>query len=378
MSFIGRPVEQQILDNLRPNRVVLLVGPRRVGKTEMLKSIAKKLHERYLFLNGEDQQTIDLFAVRSKVNFQRLMGRNKILILDEAQAIPDIGAKLKLMVDTLDGIRIIASGSSVFDLNNQMGEPLVGRKTTFYLFPLAQTEFSATEDLPETLSKLDERLIYGSYPELEHLSSYDKKRAYLNELVSSYLLKDILAFEGIRKREKIISLLRMIAFRVGSEISVEGIANELQMSKNTVDRYLDILCKTLILHKLTGYSRNLDNEITKKNKYYFIDNGIRNSLIQNFNSLALRDDIGKLWENYLVSERLKKQSYDSMYAANFFWRTHAGQEIDWVEELNGKLDAYEFKWLSETKFKVPKRWTDAYPQSEFNLITKSNYLDFIS
>jgi predicted AAA+ superfamily ATPase len=215
-------------------------------------------------------------------------------------------------------------------------------------------------------------------PELEQLSTNTEKIDYLKEQVNSYLLKDILAFEGIRKRDVIVSLLRMIAFRVGNEISIEGISNELQLGKGTVDKYLDLLSKVFIIHKLSGFSRNLDNEITKKNKWYFYDNGIRNALINNFNTLTLRDDQGKLWENYLIAERLKKQEYLRLHHSNFFWRTHTKQEIDWVEEKDGALVSYEFKWSSKKQPKSPALWGKAYPNATFQVVHPKDYLDFIT
>lgn len=377
MKNIKRELEKVILQHLKPNKVVLLLGARRVGKTELLKSMIPRLSEKHLLLNGEDEDTHELLKQRTIRNYQRLMGDANLLIIDEAQAIPDIGIKLKLMVDTIDEIKILVTGSSVFDLNNQLGEPLVGRKTTHQLFPLSQQEYSSQETLLETKSKFDERLIFGSYPELEHLETWNQKISYLKEQVSSYLLKDILAFEGIRKRDKIVSLLRMIAFRVGSEVSLDGLGNDLQISKNSVDRYLDLLTKVFVLHKVTGFSRNLDNEITKKSKWYFYDNGIRNALINNFNLMTIRNDQGELWENYIISERIKRQEYSNIHSANYFWRTHTQQEIDWVEDRDGQLYGYEFKWNANQKVKIPALWRKAYPNAEFKVITPEDYLDFI-
>lgn len=378
MKYIERAIEPLINKYLKPNKAVILVGPRRVGKTELIKKIRLTCTEPYLFLNGDDLQTHDLLEPRTVSNYKRLLGENRLLIIDEVQSIHDIGMKLKLMLDSIEGLKVLVTGSSVFDLSTGLGEPLVGRKMTFQLFPLAQMEFARYESYIETVQMLDDRLIFGSYPELEQLQSRTEKIDYLMEQVNSYLLKDILEFEGIRKRDVIVSLLRMIAFRVGSEISIEGISNELQLGKSTVDKYLDLLSKVLIIHKLTGFSRNLDNEITKKNKWYFYDNGIRNALINNFNSLSVRDDQGQLWENYLIAERLKKQEYLRMHHSNFFWRTHTKQEIDWVEEKDGALVGYEFKWTSKKNVKSPALWTKAYPNAGFQVIHPKNYLDFIA
>ena len=377
MKYIFRAIEEKIVENLKPNKVVIIFGARRVGKTELIKRVAEKINEDYLLLNGEDVEHVSALEQRSSSNYNRLLGGRKLLIIDEAQAIPEIGLKLKLMVDSIAGLKIIATGSSSFDLNNQIGEPLVGRKIEFSLFPLAQLEFSKEEDYLETKANLEDRLIFGGYPELTHLPDKNKKIEYLKDQINSYLLKDIIAFEGIKKRDKIIQLLKIIAFRTGSEISIEGIGNQLQMSKNTVDRYLDLLSKVFIVHKVTGFSRNLDNEITKKSKWYFYDNGIRNAIISNFNPINLRDDIGQLWENYLISERLKYQSYKRLHINNYFWRTHTQKEIDWVEERETKLTAYEFKWNQHTKAKPPAIWEKAYPNAIFDVLTPANYLNFI-
>ncbi len=377
MSLVKRALEQSIIDKLKPNKVLIIVGARRVGKTELVKQLLKQIDEKPLILNGDDIETINALKVKSTANYRRLLGNTKLLVIDEAQEIPDIGAKLKLMIDTIDGLKIIATGSSVFDLNNTLGEPLVGRKTTFHLYPLAQIEFSATENYFETKSKLEDRLIFGSYPELEHLQNKHDKIDYLKEQVNSYLLKDVLAFEGIKKREKIVELLKIVAFRVGSEISLEGIGNELQISKNTVEKYLDLFSKVFIIKKLTGFSRNLDNEITKKNKWYFLDNGIRNALINNFNNLDARDDKGQLWENYLNYERIKYLEYKAIHCSEYFWRTHTKQEIDRIEELNGQLNGYEYKWNPKAKTKVPSSFLKAYPDAIVSFINSDNYLDFI-
>jgi predicted AAA+ superfamily ATPase len=377
MDYIYRTVEEKVIDYLRPNKAVIILGARRVGKTKLLKRIIDRVDEPYVFLNGDDQETHFLLALQSKTNYERLLGNKRFLIIDEAQEIPSIGSKLKLMVDTIDNLKIIATGSSALDLNENVGEPLVGRKMTFHLYPFSQKELSGEEDYIKTSQQLSNRLVFGTYPELEFLKTNNEKIQYLKEQVNSYLLKDVLAYEGIQKREKIVSLLRIIAYRIGSEISVESIGNELGISKNTVDKYLDLLSKVFIIHRVGGFSRNLDNEITKKAKWYFYDNGIRNAIISNFNALELREDQGQLWENYLIYERLKKQEYEMDYTLNYFWRTHNRQEIDWIEEKDGKLNAYEFKWALQGKGKVPSAWSKGYSEATFNLIDRSNYMDFI-
>jgi len=366
------------MDHLKPKKAILLIGVRRVGKTELIKYIRNKFRSESVMLHGGDDETLALLNEKCTANYKRILGDRKVLIIDEAQEVPDIGAKIKLMLDTIEGIKVIATGSSAFDLTNKLGDPLVGRKTTFHLYPFAQMEFAAYENYPDTKSKLAERLVMGSYPELEQFKSFSEKIDYLKEIVNAYLLKDILAYEGIKNRGVILSLLRKIAFRVGSEISVEALGNELGISKNTVDKYLDLLSKVFVIHKVSGFSRNLDNEITKKNKWYFYDNGIRNALISNFNILDLRDDIGALWENYLAYERLKLLSYTRSHSNHYFWRTHRKQKIDWIEEKDGHLYAYEFKWSTGKLPKLPKTWANAYPNSTYMVVTPDNYLDFIT
>lgn len=377
MNLLQREIEQQVVKALKPNKVIIVLGARRVGKTELIKQVLSHFEGQYLFLNGDDMDTQSVLEYRSQKNYELLLGEKRMLVIDEAQDIPDIGAKLKLMVDTIPGLKILVTGSSVFDLTNKMGEPLVGRKTTFFLYPFAQIEFSRAESYLETKSSLEERLVFGSYPELSHLSGRKEKIEYLKEQVNSYLLKDILIFEGIQKQNKIVSLLKVIAFRAGSEVSLESIGNDLQISKNTVERYLDLLTKVFVIHRVSGFSRNLDNEITKKHKWYFWDNGIRNAIIGNFNGWSQRDDIGQLWENYLISERLKLHAYKQHHVSTYFWRTHNKQEIDWVEETNGKLSAFEFKWNPNKVTKVPSAWKNGYPDAEFTGVSSENYLEFI-
>jgi len=377
-EIIRRAIERQLLVSLKPNKVVVLLGARRVGKTIFLKEMIKNhFHEPVLFLNGEDLATLAVLEQRTVENYKRLLGDTKLFIIDEAQKIPEIGLILKLMVDHLEGIRIIATGSSVFDISNKLGEPLTGRKTTLMLFPFAQMEYSQYENHFETNARLEGRLIYGCYPELTSMKTNKDKALYLNELVQSYLLKDILAFDGVRNSSKMIQLLRLIAFQIGKEVSLEEIGKQLSLSRNTVDRYLDLLSKVFVVYKLPGFNRNLRSEVTKTNRWYFYDNGIRNALILNFNPLELRNDIGELWENYVLSERIKYQHYNSMIVNNYFWRTYQQQEIDWIEEYDGKLHAFEIKWNSKKDVRQPSAWANAYPESTFKLINPQNYLDWI-
>tara|TARA_R110001592_G_scaffold22641_1_gene89753 strand:- start:297 stop:1433 length:1137 start_codon:yes stop_codon:yes gene_type:complete len=378
MKYITRSIEKEFDKVLQPNKVLILLGARRVGKTELLKSQIEKLEEPYLLLNGEDAATVSVLNNRTVENYKRLLGEVRLLIIDEAQTIPKIGKILKLMVDEIKGLKIIATGSSVFDLENELGEPLTGRDITVKLFPLSQMELSTQENLIETRGRLEERLILGSYPELQQYTGWDDKVKYIDGLANSYLIRDILAFENLKKPDKIISLLRLIAFQIGNEISLPELGSQLGIDKNTVERYLDLLSKVFVLYKVNAFSRNPRKEISKSSRWYFYDNGIRNALIANVNTLALRNDQGQLWENYLISERLKYQSYNNMLVNNYFWRTYSQQEVDWVEERGGKIYGYEFKWNLKKVKGAPAAWKRMYPDAEFITIHQENYLDFIS
>lgn len=375
--IIKRYLETSFIKKIKPNKVLILLGARRVGKTEFLKNIKAQTKEDILFLNGDDIETHNSLEVRSVANYKRLLGDCRLLMIDEAQEIPEIGKKLKLMVDSIPGLRVVITGSSAFEINNQIGEPLAGRMSVMNMFPLAQIEFSQLQNHTDSLSHLEERLVFGSYPELQQLNSNIEKSDYLRDLVHSYLLKDILAFEGIKKRDKIIALLQKLAFRNGSEISMENLAKELQISKNTVEKYLDLFTKVFICYSVSGFSRNRDNEITKMKKWFFIDNGLRNALINNFSPLNARDDVGKLWENYLNAERIKKINYQQIQLAGYFWRTHTKQEIDRIEVQGNKIEAYKFKWGNDSA-KIPPEFAKAYPKAIFTTINKTNYLDFIA
>ncbi len=376
-SLIKRSIEDQVLKSLVSNKVLVLLGPRRVGKTILINQVVKKLSEPYLLLNGENVDTRSKLKHRSTQNYLNLLGEIRMLIIDEAQKIPDIGNVLKLMVDEIKGLKILVTGSSAFDINNYTGEPLTGRKKTFNLYTLSEEELDQVENSIQKVSNLKHRLVYGNYPELIHIKNRVDKTDYLQDLVSSYLLKDILEFENIKNSDKIFSLLRLIAFQVGSEVSNTELGKQLAMSKNTVEKYLDLLSKVFILHSVNAFSRNLRKEIVKGKRWYFYDNGLRNILIGNMNDLEVRNDIGALWENYIISERIKYQKYSRMLVYNFFWRTYDQQEIDWVEDRGGILHGYEFKWNPKRKAKVPVAWKTAYPDSKFEIINSENYNNWI-
>jgi len=378
MNYYKRAVLADFQSKLKPSKVLILLGARRVGKTQLIKKYLENADEKVLQLNGEDINDARLLEERSVANYSKLLRNISLLVIDEAQNISDIGLILKFIVDTIDGIKVIATGSSMFDLTNKLGEPLVGRKTTLYLFPLAQQEFQQFENYKQTTENLETRLLYGGYPELTHYESWAEKKDYLKEIVNAYLLKDILIFEGIKNADKIYDLLRLIAFQIGKEVSLQELGNQLQMSKNTVERYLDLLSKVFILFKVEGFSRNLRKEITKSSRWYFFDNGIRNAIINNFTTLNNRTDVGDLWENYLASERMKKQAYQKMSKQNYFWRTYDQQELDWLETEADSINAFEFKWNENKKSKIPIAFAKAYPEATFEVINKQNYLEFIT
>jgi predicted AAA+ superfamily ATPase len=347
-----------------------------VGKTFLLKQIRDQLSEPYLMLNGEDLSTHEILERQTAANYRDLLGSRRILIIDEAQRVPGIGDKLKLMIDEIEGLKVLVSGSSAFAMDSGSGDALTGRRYTFTLAPFSEHELDQVTAVNERTDSLRKRLIFGSYPELFSLTNTVDQQDYLKELTGNYLMKDILAYEQVRNSSKIAGLLRLLAFQVGSEVSLNELGNQLSMSKNTVERYLEILSKLFIVYKVGGFSRNLRKEITKSARWYFVDNGIRNALIANFNPIELRQDSGALWENFIIIERLKQQGRLRMAVNNYFWRTYDQQEIDWVEEREGRLFTYETKW-SKVKEKPPKAWAEAYPGSSFQTITKDNYRDWI-
>lgn len=372
---------QKQLENLKrlavSGKVVVIYGARRTGKTTLLNEFLKGETEPYLLVSGEDITVQGYLASQSVEKLRSFVGTSRLLVVDEAQKVHNIGLNLKLIVDHIPGIRVIATGSSSFDLARSMGEPLTGRKHTLKLFPLAQMEIGQIEKRHQSDANLESRLVYGSYPDVVLMQDNRAREQYLKEIVSSYLYKDILELDGIRHSAKISRLLQLIAFQIGREVSYTELATGLGMSKNTAERYLDLLEKAFVVQKLSGFSRNLRNEITKNCRYYFLDNGVRNALINNFNALELRNDTGELWENYLVMERLKRQEYLGQAANNYFWRTYARQELDFVEEREGRLFGYEMKWGKATP-RPPREWLAAYPEASFEVVTRENYLDFVT
>ena len=376
MDSVKRILRQRIENSLKPNRVAIILGARRVGKTVLMNQIVKQFEGKTITLNGEDYDTLALLENRSIANYRNLLNGIELLAIDEAQHIPDIGAKLKLMVDEIQEIKIIVSGSSSFDLFNKSGEPLVGRSTPFHLTAFSQKEIAQIENLLETRQNLETRLIYGSYPDVVLMNNNEERKEYLKNIVDAYLLKDILMVDGIKNASKMKELLQLVALQMGSEVSYEELGRKLGMSKNTVEKYLDLLSKTFVIYRLGAFNRNLRKEVTKAGKWYFYDNGIRNALIGAYSSLALRQDIGALWESYLVGERIKKNLNENSQKEFYFWRTYDGQEIDLLEVLGDEISAFEFKWGDKMP-NVPHAFSTAYPQATYQIVNRKNYLDFI-
>ena len=379
MKHLYIPQEQlnRLKSIVAPGKVIVIYGPRRVGKTTLIQRYVQQYDQNALVVTGEDITVRDYLESQSVTKLKNFVGARKTLIVDEAQYVRQIGLNLKLLVDHVEGLRIIATGSSSFELAQDAGEPLTGRKFTLLLLPLAQFELQKLEHAHETKANLESRLIYGSYPEVVLMQSNEDREFYLKELITSYLFKDILQIEGIRFADKLLRLLQLVAFQVGREVSLSELGNQLSMSKNSVERYLDLLEKAYVLYSRYGFSRNLRKEVTKSRRYFFYDNGIRNGLINNFNPLTLRDDVGALWENYVLVERMKRNLYFRRLVTSYFWRTYDRQEIDLVEDRGGRLHATELKWSSKPSARPPRGWSQAYPDSSFQVIHSENYLEFI-
>lgn len=376
MEQIKRMIQERVASRIEPNKAVLIFGARRVGKTVLMRQLLKEFGGRSMLLNGEDYDTLALLEQRTVANYRHLLDGIDLLAIDEAQNIPDIGQKLKLIVDEIPDIRVLASGSSSFDLLNKTGEPLVGRSTQFLLTAFSQCEISQVENALETRQNLESRLIYGSYPDVVAMESYERKIDYLRDIVNAYLLKDILSIDGLKNSAKMKDLLRLVAFQMGSEVSYDELGKQLGMSKNTVEKYLDLLSKVFVIYRLGAFAGNLRKEVTKAGKWGFYDNGVRNAIIGNFSPLAIRQDVGALWENYFISERMKQNQNSGLGKEFYFWRTYSGQEIDLIEESSNTLSAFEVKW-GDKQPAVPSAFKRAYPDASFQVVGRNNYLELL-
>ncbi len=362
-----------------PGKVVLLLGPRRVGKTMGLKQLLDLQPQPTLWLNGEDADTHQALAQRSGARYRELLSGFTRFVLDEAHAVPEVGAVLKLMHDEVPGVQIIATGSSATQLLHGAGQPLTGRATLLQMYPIAQLELKALESRIDTVRHLDTRLRLGSYPELFQLENDTQRTDYLRDIVVGQLLQDILAFEDVRRPQRLRDLLKLLALQIGHEVSTPELGQQLGLSKDTVQHYLELLEQSYIIFRLGGFSRNLRKEVSKSKRWYFVDNGVRNAVLGDYRPLAVRDgrELGMLWENYLASERSKFNAYMRTHAEAYYWRTVDQQEIDWVETRAQQLAGYEFKWTLPRRARAPLAWSKAYPDANFRIVTRDDYLDFI-
>jgi len=359
-------------------KIIILYGPRQAGKTTLIKQLLSTIKEKHLFLTGDDIRTQELFSVPNLEILKRSVGQAKLLVIDEAQRITNIGLTLKLLYDDAP-IRIIASGSSSFNLANKINEPLTGRSITYTLYPLSLLELPVTAPATSISPRIEEFLRFGLYPKTVTLIGENDKQEYLNELVNTYLYNDVLSFETIRKPKKIIDLLSLLALQIGSEVSILELAQNISLSKTIVEKYLDILQKMFIIVNIRGFSRNLRKEISKTSKYYFVDLGLRNALIRNFNPLGLRTDKGAMFENFCIIEKIKVFANRKQLAGLYFWRTYDQQEIDIIEEREGTLHAYECKWIAKERNKTSAAYefTSSYPNSSFTIVSPNNIEEFL-
>jgi predicted AAA+ superfamily ATPase len=364
-------------DRVAPNKVLVIYGPRRVGKTTLLHKYLQQTDLKYKLDSGDNIRTQQILSSQDFGQILPYVEGYELLAIDEAQNIPNIGMGLKIIVDQVPGIRVIVTGSSSFELAGQVGEPLTGRKTTLNLYPMAQSELLSVYNRFELREKLADFLIYGAYPEVLQAPTYGAKIEVLTEIANAYMLKDILAFDRIKSSRTLLDLLKLLVFQVGNEVVISELATQLGVDVKTVKRYLDLLEKAFVIYRLSGFSRNLRQEVTHKSKYYFLDNGIRNAIIAQFNTVDQRNDLGALWENFMVIERLKYRAYHPLYANVYFWRTYQQQEIDLIEEHGGKLSGFEFKWSGNKVVRPPSRWIETYKSADYQVINPDNYLEFI-
>jgi len=374
---IKRQLLSRLGQTIQPGKVVVLYGPRQVGKTTLVQDLLAETVQTHTYINADELIYREALSSQNRRILGDLLGGNQLMVIDEAQRVPDIGLNLKILVDNFPHAAIIATGSSSFDLANKVSEPLTGRKLTLTLYPISYGELAETLGAFEARAELERWLIWGGYPAIITAEPGFRERL-LGELVGSYLYRDILELDGLRRAEKIVDLLRLLAFQIGQEVSVAELATALALNRQTVERYLDLLEKVFVIFRVGGLARNLRKEVTKTARYYFYDNGVRNSLIQNFNRLNLRNDIGQLWENYLMVERRKANQGASRSANTYFWRTYDQKELDYVEERAGRLFGYEFKWQGQVRDATRREFLAAYPGAEVATITRENFTDFLN
>lgn len=377
--MIPRSYASYLLEELSStSKIIVLYGARQVGKTTLVKELLKTQAGKILEINADEKPYLEALSSRDFSKLSALVEGYDILFIDEAQRIPDIGINLKILHDKLPDLKIIVTGSSSLDLADRVKEPLTGRTWTYTLYPISLNEWRqhSGANAFETGTALEEFLRFGMYPEVFSVGSEARKERYLNEITGSYLYKDILALANVKFPEKLVQLLKLLAFQLGSQVSIQELSTELQIHRDAVLNYMDLLEKTFVIFRLGGFSRNLRKEVTKMSKVYFYDLGVRNAIIGNFSPLDSRNDLGQLWENFLIAERIKRNAYLERFTNYYFWRTYTGAELDLVEEAAGQLAAFEFKWGNK-KGKAPSDWTSAYPNARYTVVNRDNFLDFL-
>lgn len=372
--MITRILQKSINNKINTGKAIVILGARQVGKTTLLKTLFGNLEE-VLWFNGDEMDVQALFSAISASRLKTIFGAKKIIIIDEAQRINDIGLRMKLIVDQIPEVQLVVTGSSAFELANRINEPLTGRKWEYQMFPLSFGEMVAHHGLLEEKRLLPHRMLYGYYPDVVNHAGNEKE--ILKQLSNSYLYKDVLLLEQIKKPERLLKLLQGLAFQVGSQVSYNELSQLSGLDAKTVEKYLVLLEQTYIIFRVGSFSRNLRSELKKSRKIYFYDNGIRNALIANFNQVELRQDVGALWENFIFAERMKHLHYINQWTNTWYWRTKEQKEIDCVEERDGQLTCYEFKWNPVAKYKAPKLFLDSYPGSQFKIIHKENLEEFL-
>ena len=374
--LIKREIQEKIEKDLWKEKIVIVYGARQVGKTTLVNQILKKYPEESGYYNSEEGDVAEGLSVETSTALKNFFGKKKLVILDEAQKIKNIGVKLKLLIDNYPEMQIIATGSSSFELANIVNEPLTGRFYSYQLYPFSLFELKQIYSEMEIKRLLERFLRLGLYPEITKLGEQEAQKQ-ISLIANSYLFKDIFTFQEVRNPEVLTKLTQMLALQLGNEVSLEELANSLGVSIETVERYIILLERAFVIFRLPAFSRNLRTEIKKSRKIYFYDCGIRNALIRNFNSLNLRSDVGALWENFCIVERIKSNQRKDLLPNQYFWRTYSQKEIDYLEDQDGRLSAFEFKW-NKKKTKVPKEFLDAYKNSEFEIVSRENYLEFLS
>lgn len=374
--MIERDYRHKIDKTLEKGKAAIIMGARQIGKSTLLQQMYADRDD-VLWLNGDEYDTREMFEKITSTRLKSIIGSNKIVIIDEAQRIPDIGLKMKLITDQIKDVKLVATGSSSFELTSKINESLAGRKRELMMFPLSFSEMVAHTNLLDELRMIPHRLVYGYYPEV--VSNAGDERDILKELTNSYLYKDILVLDSIKKSDKIMRLLQALALQIGSQVSYNEVAQLVGLDSKTVERYIDILEKCYIVFRLPSYARNLRNELKISRKVYFYDLGIRNAVISNFNPVEMRSpaEVGEMWENFVIAERVKRNVKNDSDAIMYFWRTQQQQEVDLVEETNNGIDAFEFKWNPKAKATRPKTFLDAYKNASFKVITPDNIEEFL-